>query len=1309
MVPLSTNLQDHIEDLENPKLIYKHLMASTVSLISYCLAQNYGYIPLNFCTFVVSISVPDTHHLDSPSDCKCPPSEPIFLTTLDVRLTTTGTLLVVPKTVRQPGLVPVALKSPSPNEKGMWLESDVWLAPGGKIARYLGVESPMETCQTDNFENEKGLRKRHDSVKAQTPLSADGGTWRWKADVIGWLKQKGINLTNLGESSVWVRVAVWIHVDEDLSLDDGAEGRAHDGGGLRIVLWPETLCFKRATPPSSARVSEVTEPTKQMQWLKNATEETSLDPLTFVETWYAQKEVRQQELNKREEARQAKRPLTNQRPQDPNGIAQYGSSEELPQMATLGPRPSTIGDVHTASGVYPTPPDGIQAQAISGGGPFEPSEPAVDNAVGGIGLEAGPKTEAVAASPNNEDSRMDADLWSTSEEQKGSTATRKESNATVFDISSGNFATGDGGPSFGHLDEDMFNEIGVTEADFSFFDGPDIGDDDFPDGSAFPREMNKNKFPPGDDMGAFGAPLSEPVQEGALTSVQGIASRAPHHDLKSLGESNDQTKSGTQTSDARKLNVDLTGGIAPIETEKDQSRSREENLSIDENKVEGRVMSPPLSPTLVMKRLLPKTVSKPSSADSAHHLTSLLDADDRKKNGHDGRNLQDSLKANDFDPIQFNTAIDATKDKYDLQGRFGFSTYPDTAEIASTKNETVPRLGLEHRRQGQNTIHRQFPRATFNEAGTTTGVDSSKVFYDSSLDSGSFIEKTTEYDELSEGTGHYSDGVRSPALKRKRTMEEDEVLTETSLQHSGSETALDSPGSLLTTPISLDCLGADIADWPMAGIFSSSAVERNRIFELNDREFINTAQIVADQVVSATIETSPWASYFGPNLEDEVPLTETLSWQGQCSVKEILRESFSRAIECDLEAYVAIVDAAPEPSLCGSELSSRLHLHPRKTNSNQKSEASLATSSEVGIFRIPTTHVQIQRGETTVEILPPALPFWESFGLGPISGPKDVTSFCVYLSTPGVAESVNEFLERMGSVYESCRLGCHRRGDVFAYYGGCVPVEINAPDPGGTGLETALQGVKDTCIRLGKSSARRISSVHINLTCVGQLLPNLDMEPQNVVIYLVNPFSHADAIVDLCVAFSALFYAYSQSPAVQQSTAVHEIVLQIVPLRFMASESTIPVPTQAQYFKLGLEVYERCALMGSEAEVGFLGGRPSPAVLLAPSLPNRINFKLSAEPPQSLLQENCCLHIAYSCSVDDRWISVAWSDSVGGLQTCTSFCLRRSEASTDLRPFAEVAKEVWDTSVGMIRFKNVTWRFMLIKVGVMDEDEMDGQ
>jgi mediator of RNA polymerase II transcription subunit 13 len=217
-----------------------------------------------------------------------------------------------------------------------------------------------------------------------------------------------------------------------------------------------------------------------------------------------------------------------------------------------------------------------------------------------------------------------------------------------------------------------------------------------------------------------------------------------------------------------------------------------------------------------------------------------------------------------------------------------------------------------------------------------------------------------------------------------------------------------------------------------------------------------------------------------------------------------------------------------------------------------------------------------------------------------------------------------------------------------------------------------------------------------------------------VVIYLVNPFNHADAIVDLCAAYLALYYAYAATPAYEEAER-HELMLQIVPVHLVLSDRTLPVVTRSELVKLALSVYERCMLISGKGK--HYGGGVASSVMLVPPLPTRIHFALSPDPPRSLLDDHRCLHIAYSCSMDDRWVSVAWSDSLGGMQTLASFCLTISggggmtaSSSRSRRPFWEVAREVWERSVELVcaQRERVSWRFLLVRNGVMEQHEIDG-
>ncbi|KAI9824773.1 MAG: mediator of RNA polymerase II transcription subunit 13 [Thelocarpon impressellum] len=172
-------------------------------------------------------------------------------------------------------------------------------------------------------------------------------------------------------------------------------------------------------------------------------------------------------------------------------------------------------------------------------------------------------------------------------------------------------------------------------------------------------------------------------------------------------------------------------------------------------------------------------------------------------------------------------------------------------------------------------------------------------------------------------------------------------------------------------------------------------------------------------------------------------------------------------------------------------------------------------------------------------------------------------------------------------------LGNHVSGEVKDYVGGLVPVDIHSPDPGGATVQEIMTAIRRTCMGLGN------------------LLPTLPDLLQNVVIYIIDPFSHSGGLVDLCMAFGALFHTYVQSPKIQQSKKVNEIVLQIVPIDFIAAKDAVVVPTQAQYTRLALEVYERCALTQGQTIDTF----PSSSLALrgtAPALPDALDLDAAA-------------------------------------------------------------------------------------------------
>lgn len=203
-------------------------------------------------------------------------------------------------------------------------------------------------------------------------------------------------------------------------------------------------------------------------------------------------------------------------------------------------------------------------------------------------------------------------------------------------------------------------------------------------------------------------------------------------------------------------------------------------------------------------------------------------------------------------------------------------------------------------------------------------------------------------------------------------------------------------------------------------------------------------------------------------------------------------------------------------------------------------------------------------------------------------------------------------------------------------------------------------------------------------------------------MYVINPWTHATALVDICAAFWELFQKYL-AESDQRSEPLNEIALQIVPLSFVASSESIVVPPQEDYLRLALEVYSRCPAPDP------MGGSMSaaPPLLLAETLPRTINFRLASD-RFSPLQEGKCLHLAYSRSKDQRWLSAAWTDNVGLFQRSASYCLR-FRGSVASRPTADARNEIWETTRSILEKVQVRWRLIIAMTDYVDQDEIDGE
>ena len=258
------------------------------------------------------------------------------------------------------------------------------------------------------------------------------------------------------------------------------------------------------------------------------------------------------------------------------------------------------------------------------------------------------------------------------------------------------------------------------------------------------------------------------------------------------------------------------------------------------------------------------------------------------------------------------------------------------------------------------------------------------------------------------------------------------------------------------------------------------------------------------------------------------------------------------------------------------------------------------------------------------------------------------------------------------------------------------------------------------------------------------MLTSIADEQQNIVIYLVNPFSKDSLIPDLCYAFSQLNHAYSTAISQLHNAIRNNVVLQVVPIDFIIVKNGLVAAPQTEYIQFALEVYNRCMptdnassveevwtniplfpsssssnismFKVSSAAQSPLWSREkvheqkeiyTPSIILAKPVPKAITFQFSPEPVNPLLQGGSCIHVAYRQSLDERWAAFAWTDNYGEIQFFETYCLGR-KGCTGLRLWEDVARDVWKKTMECIKKRNMTPRVCLTRVeGWVNTDELD--
>ena len=241
---------------------------------------------------------------------------------------------------------------------------------------------------------------------------------RWFTSLIAMLRFYGVSVP--GDVQ-------WLAVRVSLQYRDTNEETAEDTSEL--VLWPASLCV--------IGEADSLEEEADNSWAWDDGDSKASDPLAEAEAWYLGKDARQELLD----ARERQKELEAQKKASPHFDVKDSLGNELPVT-------HKFLDAQTASGIYPTPPDGqpFHAGTVTTTGELDSTKPVEEaNTVLFRTITDGDpmqidstfaQTEELVAHSNDDDAMDEDDM-------------------------------------FGAMNTGMFTATGLTEDDFNFFDEHD--------------------------------------------------------------------------------------------------------------------------------------------------------------------------------------------------------------------------------------------------------------------------------------------------------------------------------------------------------------------------------------------------------------------------------------------------------------------------------------------------------------------------------------------------------------------------------------------------------------------------------------------------------------------------------------------------------------------------------------------------------------------------------------------------------------------------------------------------------------------
>ena len=200
---------------------------------------------------------------------------------------------------------------------------------------------------------------------------------------------------------------------------------------------------------------------------------------------------------------------------------------------------------------------------------------------------------------------------------------------------------------------------------------------------------------------------------------------------------------------------------------------------------------------------------------------------------------------------------------------------------------------------------------------------------------------------------------------------------------------------------------------------------------------------------------------------------------------------------------------------------------------------------------------------------------------------------------------------------------------------------------------------------------------------------------------MINPSEEPSSIRYLCEIFQRIFNAYASNT--KPKDAPSDLVLQIIPLNWVATKSSLAIPLLGPCTRLAKIVYDKCPLL-IDTSLPLNSGA---AFRIADQFPKKIDFKLTASSNFSPIGHTPVAHLGYCWNKQANWLSFAFVNDTGDAQWSASYHL--GLLSDPWPYFAAVAREIWDITGEATDFSQDECKVYIAKTEVMEPMEIEGK